>query len=159
MSIHSKVTEQDLINLCKLVEQQKNQRAHEIENRILKQTHDIKFIKQKAESLSPKTNKLDDVKETTQKIGDVVKRTQQETTQLPIENTPTHQRMENIEGVIYDVELENTLSNMKKFIGLFNIEGRDNGDIFLNGFPVEKMGGSKLKINEKIYDISPESIN
>ena len=53
--------------------------------------------------------------------------------------------MENIEGVIYDVELENTLSNMKKFIGLFNIEGRDNGDIFLNGFPVEKMGGRKHK--------------
>ena len=145
MSIHSKVTVQDLINLRKLTEQQKNQPAHEIENRILKL----------AESLSPITNKLDEVKETTQKIGDVVKETQQKTPQLAIENTRTHQRIENNEEVIYDVELENTFSKMKKFIGLFNIEEKDNSDIFSNGFPVEKMGSSKLKINEKIYDISP----
>ena len=36
MSIYSKVTEQDLINLRKLAEQQKNQRALKIKNRILK---------------------------------------------------------------------------------------------------------------------------
>ena len=59
MSIFSNVTEQDLINLRKLAEQQKNQRARKIKNRILKQTHDIKL----AESLSPITDKLDDVKE------------------------------------------------------------------------------------------------
>ena len=49
MSIYSNVTEQDLINLRKLAEKQKNQRADKIKNRILKQTHDIKL----AESLSP----------------------------------------------------------------------------------------------------------
>ena len=42
MSIYSNVTEQDLINLRKLAEQQKNQRALKIENRILKQTPDNK---------------------------------------------------------------------------------------------------------------------
>ena len=41
MSNYSKVTEQDLINLCKLAEQQKNQRTLKVINRILKQTHDI----------------------------------------------------------------------------------------------------------------------
>ena len=41
MSIYSKVTEQDMINLRKLAEQQKKQRAIKIKNRILKQTHDI----------------------------------------------------------------------------------------------------------------------
>ena len=51
MSIYSNVTEQDLINLRKLAEQQKNQRAEKIKNRILKQTHDIKL----AERLSPIT--------------------------------------------------------------------------------------------------------
>ena len=51
MSIYSNVTEEDLINLCKLAEQQKEQRAIKIKNRILKQTHDIKL----AESLSPIT--------------------------------------------------------------------------------------------------------
>ena len=49
MSIYSNVTEQDLINLRKVAEQQKNQRAEKIKNRILKQTHDVKL----AESLSP----------------------------------------------------------------------------------------------------------
>ena len=58
MSIYSNVTEQDLINLRKLAEQQKNQRAEKIENKILKQTHDINL----AESLSPITENVDDVK-------------------------------------------------------------------------------------------------
>ena len=40
MSLCSNVTEQDLINLRKLAEQQKNQRDLKIKNRILKQTHD-----------------------------------------------------------------------------------------------------------------------
>ena len=47
MSIYSNVTEHDLINLRKLAEQQKNQRA--IKNTILKQTHDKKL----GENLSP----------------------------------------------------------------------------------------------------------
>ena len=55
MSIYSNVTEEDLINLRKLAEQQKEQRAIKIKNRIFKQTHDIKL----AESLSPFTKKLD----------------------------------------------------------------------------------------------------
>ena len=42
MSIYSNVTEQDLINLRKLAEQQKEQRALKIKNRILKQSFDIK---------------------------------------------------------------------------------------------------------------------
>ena len=62
MSFCSNVTEQDLIMLRKQAEQQKNQRAEKIKNRILKQTHDIIL----AESLSPITDKLDEVKNTTQ---------------------------------------------------------------------------------------------
>ena len=44
---------------------------------------------------------------------------------------------------------------MKKNIGFFITEERDNGDIVWAGFPVEQTGGNKLKINEKIYDIPP----
>ena len=62
MSIYSNVTEQDLINLRKLAEQQKNERALKIKNKILKQTHDIKL----AESRSPITEKLDEVNKSTQ---------------------------------------------------------------------------------------------
>ena len=65
MSFYSNVTEQDLINLLKLAEQQKEQRALKITNRILKQTHDDKL----AESLSPITKKLEEVNKSTKKIG------------------------------------------------------------------------------------------
>ena len=61
MSIYSNVTEQDLIILRLLAEQQKNQQALKIKNRILKQTHDIKV----AESLSPIIKKLEEINETT----------------------------------------------------------------------------------------------
>ena len=44
---------------------------------------------------------------------------------------------------------------MKNNTGFFNIEERDNGDIIWNGFPIEKIGGKKLEIDEKIYDITP----
>ena len=97
MSIYSNPTEQDMINLRKLAEQQKEQRALKIKKRILKKTRDIKL----AESLSPITKKLDEVKKTTQDLGDVIKESQPETPQLAIEDTPTHQPIENNEGVIY----------------------------------------------------------
>ena len=65
MSIYSNVTEQDLINLRKLAEQQKEQRALKIKNRILKQTLDVKS----EESLSPITNKLG---ETSKNLGNII---------------------------------------------------------------------------------------
>ena len=54
MSIYSNGSEQDLINLRNLAEQQKNQRAEKNKNRSLEQTHHIKL----AESLSPITKKF-----------------------------------------------------------------------------------------------------
>ena len=69
MSTYSKVTEQDLINLRKLAEQKKNQRPHKIDNRISKQTLDIKL----AESLSPITKKSSEVNGSTEKMGEVIK--------------------------------------------------------------------------------------
>ena len=77
MSIYSNVTEKDLDNLRKLTNQQKEQRALKIKNRISKQTHDVKL----AESLSPITDKVDEtiknlsdvIKESTQNLGNVIK--------------------------------------------------------------------------------------
>ena len=111
MSIYSNVTQEDLDNLRKLAEQQKEQRALKTKNRILKQTHDVKL----AESLSPITKKLEEVKETTQNLGDII--TENNTPQLAIENTTTHQPIENDQddaqpGRLYDFSLENTLTNM-----------------------------------------------
>ena len=110
MSIYSNVIEQDLISSHELAEQQKKERALHIKDRILKQTHGIKL----AEIHSPTTKKLDEVNESTQKIREIVRGTQPETPQLAIENTSTHQPIENNERVIYDVEPENTLKNMRE---------------------------------------------
>ena len=126
MSIYSNVTEQDLTNLRKLAEQQKDQRALKIKNIILKQTHDIKL----AESLSLITKKLDEGKEITQKIGEMVK--ESNTPGLVLENTHNALPVENEQihpGVIYDTALKNTLKDMKNNIGFFIIEERDNCDI------------------------------
>ena len=69
MSFYSNVTQEDLDKLRKLAEQQKNQRAEKIKNRILKQTHDVKL----AESLSPIAKKVDEVNKSTKEVGDIIK--------------------------------------------------------------------------------------
>ena len=82
MSFFSKVTEHDLINLRKISEQQINERALKIKNKMLKQTHDINL----AESFSPITKKLEDVnKSFTQSIKQLVKKSDivDENTQTP----------------------------------------------------------------------------
>ena len=131
MSIYSNVTEQELVNLRKLAEQQKNQRAEKIKNRILKQTHDIKL----AESLSPITEELVEVKKSAQDLGEIVKKSQPSTPQLAIENTYKALPIENEKihpGVIYETSLENTLSNMETNFGFFSIEKTDDCEIFWN---------------------------
>ena len=72
MSIYSNVIQQDLNILRKLAEQQKNQRALKTKNR--KKTHDIKL----AESLSSITEKLEEVNETTKKLGEIIEKPQPE---------------------------------------------------------------------------------
>ena len=102
----------------------KNNELLKIKKRILKQTHDIKL----AESLNPISKILDEVNESTQKLGDVIKGSQPQTPQLAIESTPTHQPIENNEDVINDTELENTLKIMKKNSGSFKtIEDEEHG--------------------------------
>ena len=72
MSIYPNVTEQYLINLRRLAEQKKNQRAEKIKNRILKQTYDVKL----AGNLSPITEKVEEVKKSTQEVGEIIKKSQ-----------------------------------------------------------------------------------
>ena len=155
MGTYSNVTEQDLIILRKLAEQQKNQRAEKIKNRNLKQTHDIKLT----ENLSPITEKLNEVKKSTQDLGDVIKKSQPKTSQLAIENTPTahqpkektpttHQPMENNEGTIYDVEIENTLYKMTDNSGFFKTNHDPQRGWMINNHPVKMLRGIKQEINE-----------
>ena len=174
MSIYSNVTEQDLINLRKLAEQQKNQRAIKIKNRILEKTHDKKL----AESLSPLTKRLDLIENNKgEKIGDIIKKSESESETLAIENTQTQPEtpaientqtqpetpaIENIQtqpGVLYDVSLENTLTNMKnKEKGFFKIT-EENGQRYWNGKPVNIPGGSKIEIEGIDFNITPNLQN
>ena len=59
---------------------------------------------------------MEEVNEITKKLGELIENSQAENNipQPAIEYTPLRQPIENNEGVIYDVELENTLMNMKK---------------------------------------------
>ena len=101
MSIYSNVNVQDLINLRKLAEQQKNQRAEKSKNRILKQTHDIKL----AESLSRTTKKLDTINGSIKQLGELVKKTDVEdgNTQTPaFENTSTSQSLRDTFSIYED---------------------------------------------------------
>ena len=159
MSIYSNVTEQDLINLRKLADQQKEQRALKIKNRILNQTHDVKL----AECLSAITTKIDEtskelgnvIKKSTQNLGNVIK--DNNTPQLAIENTPTtHQSIENNEGAIYDVELENTLQNMENNdTGFFKTPHDSQQGRVINNHPIKPIRGTEVEINKNKYNITP----
>ena len=162
MSIYSNVTEQNLENLHKLADQQKEQRALKNKNRISKETHDVKL----AENLSPITKKLtkklvatieklgDVIKESTQNLGNVIK--DNNTPQLAIENTPTtHQPIENNEGVAYDVELENTLNKMKENKGFFRTQNDSQRGWMINKYPLKMVRGTKVEINGSEYNITP----
>ena len=156
MSIYSNVTEQDMIILRKLADQQKAQRALKIKNRILKQTHDKKL----AESLSPITDKTDEVNksnnESTQELGNVIKKSLpaiENTPQLAIENTP-QPAIENNKGVIYDVELENTLNKMKDNTGFFKSSHTPQSGWMIIIYPIKMIGGTRVEIDDNEYNIT-----
>ena len=173
MSIYSNVTEQDLDNLRKLAQQQKNQRAIKIKNRILEKTHDKKL----AESLSPLTKRLDLIENNKgEKIGDIIKKSESET--LAIENTQTQAETPAIEntqpqaetpaientqvqpGVLYDVELENTLTNMaKNEKGFFKIREGKDGQRYWNGLPIKTPRHSIVEVEGKKFNITPNLQN
>ena len=125
-----------------------------------------------AESLSHISIKLE---ETSKNLGDVFKESTQNlenvieennTPQVAIENTPTTQKpIENDHddtqpGILYDVSLEITLTNMKdKQKVFFEIEEDENGQRLWNGIPVEISGDSRIKIKGKVYNITPNLQN
>ena len=68
-----------------------------------------------AESISPITKNLSEGKDSTHKLGEIIK--ENNTPQLPLENTGKELLIQNEQihpDVIYDTSLENTLSNMQK---------------------------------------------
>ena len=157
MSIYSNITEQDMINLRKLAEQQKEQRALKIKNRILKKTHDIKL----AESLSPITKKLD---ETTKKLGDVIKKTNSENENnqeiVPVEIESEDENIQtNLRALpnssIFSDQMTKTLGRLMSSLNFLQIIASPSGPTIL-GVPIYTLGGDRMQIKDNIYDLTPE---
>ena len=160
MSIYSNVTEQDLIFLRKLAEQQKKQRDLKIKNKILKQTHDIKL----AESLSPITKKLEEVNKFTKKVGDNLKESNseneksQEIVHVEIEsedeNIQTNLRALPNSSVFSDQMIE-TLGRLMSSSNSLRIKpSPSRASVF--GVPINTLGGDRIQIKDIIYDLTPE---
>ena len=152
MSIYSNVTEKDLDNLRKLSQQQKEQRAIKIKNRILKQTHDIKLAenlspitkklnevnKSTQESLSPINEKLDTINESTQQVGDIIKENNKDTTITP------------------SILLKNTFESLKETPSSLKLNHDIKGNYSILNTNIIPLGGDKIQIHDKIYELNPE---
>ena len=126
------------------------------------------------DSLLPITDKLEEtrknlgevIKESTQNLGNVIK--ENNTPQLAIENTPqrvieNNQPQLPIEndqddtqpGTLYDVSLENTLTNMKdREKEFFYIIKDKDGQRYWNGIPIQTPRDSIVEVKGKTFIIT-----
>ena len=141
MSIYSNVTQKDLDNLRKLADQQKEQRAIKIKNRILKQTHDVKL----AESLSPITKKLDEVNKSTQEIGDKIK---ESNSKIDLEALPNSSNFSN--------SMREMIGSLMRSKNSLKITQDESHRANILGVPIQISGADTIKINENIYELTPE---
>ena len=160
MSIYSNVTEQDLINLRKLADQQKEQRALKIKNRILKETHDIKL----AESLSPITKRLDKVNKSTKKIGEVIKESKSENANnqeiVPLEIESEDENIQtNLRALpnssMFSDQMSKTLGRLMSSLNSLKIKPSPSGATIL-GVRINTLGTDRIQIKDNIYDLTPE---
>ena len=129
MSIYSNVTEQDLINVRILSEQQKDQRALKIKNRTLKQTHDIKL----AVNLSPVTKKLDISTKTSEKLGNVKKESNLENNNLKC--------LPNISN--FSISMRRMLGSLMTIRNSLKITQYEFGRANILGIPIQISGGDR----------------
>ena len=157
MSIYSNVTEQDLINLRKLAQQQKEERALKIKNRVLKQTHDVKL----AESLSPITKEL---KKSTKKISEVIKESNSENENnqeiVPVEIESEDENIQtNLRALpnssMFSDQMTKTLGRLMSSANSVKIKSTPSGATIL-GVPIYTLGGDTLQIKDNVYDLTPE---
>ena len=152
MSIYSNVTEEDLEKLRKLSDQQTNQRAEKIKNRILKQTHDVKL----AESLSPITKKLDEVNKSAQRFLSPINKkldTINKSTQK-VGNIIKESNSEN--EIILSNLLKNTFESLENTTNSLKINKDEDGNMSILSTPLKSLGGDKIQVYDNIYEFNPE---
>ena len=138
MSIYSNITEKDLENLRKLAEQEKEQRALKIKNRIIKQTHDVKI----AECLSPTTKKVDEVNKSTQKVGDIIKES----------NDENNKEIVTIESNL----LKDTFKTLSESSSSLKLNTDKNDNLTILGTPSKSLGEDKIQVYDNIYEFTPQ---
>ena len=138
MSLNSIVTEQDLNNLRKLTEQQKNQRAEKIKNRILRQTRDVKL----AESLSPITKKLD---ESIKKVNEVIKKSNYED---DIKALPNSSKVTD--------SMREMLGSLLRSKYSLEITQDESGRANILGVPIQVSEVDRIKKIDNILDLTPQ---
>ena len=141
MSIYSNVTEKDLDNLRKLAQQQKEQRALKIKNIVLKQTLNMKL----AESLSPITKKLDKINNSTKEIGEVIKESNSEKIIKALPNSSQ-----------FSVSMRQMIGSLMNSKNSLKITQDESGKANILGVPIQISGANTIKINENIYELTPE---
>ena len=137
MSIYSNGREKDLINLFTLVEQQKNQRAIKIKNRISKQTQNIKLAKR----LSATTEKLKVLNESTQEKGETVKKK----SNVGDGNTRTSTN----KIITITQSLLDTLSFGKRSKIYFKLVDKDIRDVLQNRILIKPLGENRIIIKDE----------
>ena len=156
MSIYSNVTEQDSINLRKLAQQQKEQRALKIKNKFLKKSHDVKL----AESLSPITKKLDEVNKTTQeslspitkKLDNINESTKQLGEILEESNSENNKEM----AITPSILLQETYKSLAEANNSLKFNQDKKHNMSFLGIPIRSVGGDKIQVYDIIYELTPE---
>ena len=138
MCVYPNVTEEDLISLKKLAEQQKNKKARKIKRRIFKQTYDTKL----AETFEPITKKIYEVVKTTN--------------ELEPSNVVNTFVLEAPPSVKITQELFSTLGAMATSNNKFKIVQDNKGRAYFNGVLINPLGGNDVKIGNNIYELTPE---
>ena len=136
------MTQQDLIILLKLAEQQKNQRALKFKNRILKHTHDMKL----AEILPAITKKLDVNNETTTQLGEILKKSAVEDGNT---QTPAIQNITGTRSLLDNLSFKKRSKNFVKF------EEKSIGDVLWNGVFIQPLGENRINVENKVKHITP----
>ena len=124
----------------------------------MKQTHDVKL----AESLSPITKKVDEVRKSTKELGEIVKESNYENNQeiVPVEIESEDENIQtNLTALpnssIFSDQMTKTLGRLMSSANSLKITSSPSGASIL-GVPVYTLGGDRIQIKGNIYDLTPE---
>ena len=107
----------------------------------MKQTHDVKL----AESLSPITKKLDTINDSTKQITDTIK---ESNSNDKIKALPNSSK--------YSNSMRQMIGSLMNSRNSLKITQDESGRANILGVPIQISEGNTIKINENVYELTPE---